>query len=142
MKGRKKDAISVLEKISTNISVSKELAEIEQSFHLRHQTSLKLLFGKTYRPVIFIGVLVAVFQQVTGINSIIYYAPVIFKETGISCSSSLFQTIIIGVVNVISTFVAIGLVDKIGRRKLLLTGSVLMGISLISVGLSPRPMRH
>jgi MFS transporter, SP family, arabinose:H+ symporter len=85
--------------------------------------------------VLFIGILIAVFQQITGINLIIYYAPVIFKETGISSSSSLFQTIIIGMVNVISTFVAIGLVDKIGRRKLLLTGSVLMGLSLTAVGL-------
>jgi sugar porter (SP) family MFS transporter len=135
MKGRKQEAASVLEKISTGSSLGKDLAEIEQSFHQQFQISLKVLLSKTYRPVLFIGILIAVFQQVTGINSIIYYAPVIFKETGISSSSSLFQTIIIGVVNVISTFVAIGLVDKIGRRKLLLTGSILMGISLTAVGI-------
>lgn len=135
MKGRKKEAAVILEKISKGMSSSKELSEIEKSFHHEHRGTLKLLLTKAYRPVLFIGILIAVFQQVTGINAIIYYAPVIFKETGISSSSSLLQTIIIGVVNVISTFVAIGLVDKVGRRKLLLIGCILMGISLIAVGL-------
>ncbi len=135
MKGKKKEATAILEKISEAESIEDEVTEIEKSFHTKNGVSWKLLFSKTYRPVLFLGVIVAVFQQVTGINSIIYYAPVIFKETGINSSSSLLQTIIIGVVNVISTFIAIGMVDKIGRRKLLLIGSVLMGISLISVGL-------
>jgi MFS family permease len=79
--------------------------------------------------------MVAVFQQVTGINSILYYAPVIFKETGMDSSSSLLQTIGIGVVNVISTFLAIGLVDRVGRRKFLLAGALIMGISLTAVAL-------
>lgn len=135
MKGRKQEAAAILERIATGSSAGSELAEIEQSFHHQDQVTLKLLLSKTYRPVLFIGILIAVFQQVTGINAIIYYAPVIFKETGIDSSSSLIQTIIIGVVNVIATFIAIGLVDKIGRRKLLLIGSVLMGLSLTAVGL-------
>lgn len=135
MKGRKQDAANILGKISSESSISRELAGIEQSFHQQHNISVKLLFSKSYRPVLLIGVLIAIFQQVTGINSIIYYAPVIFKETGISSGSSLLQTIIIGVVNVIFTFVAIASVDKIGRRKLLLIGSVLMGLSLAAIGL-------
>ncbi|SMO71865.1 sugar porter family MFS transporter [Solitalea koreensis] len=135
MKGRRTAAAAILEKISESESIEKELAEIENSFHTKHSISWKLLFSKTYRPVVFIGIIVAVFQQVTGINSIIYYAPVIFKETGLDSSSSLLQTIAIGVVNIISTFVAIGLVDKVGRKKLLLIGSLLMGCSLIAVGL-------
>ncbi|MGF7230843.1 sugar porter family MFS transporter [Arachidicoccus sp.] len=135
MKGRKKEATIILAKISEAQWVEEEVMEIERSFHAKHSVSWKLLFKKTYRPILFIGILVAVFQQVTGINAIIYYAPVIFKATGISSSSSLLQTIIIGVVNVIFTLVAIGLVDRIGRRKLLLIGSVLMGLSLTAVGL-------
>jgi SP family arabinose:H+ symporter-like MFS transporter len=135
MKGRKKEAAVILEKISETESIEKEVEEIENSFHAKHSISWKKLFSKTYRPVLFIGIIVAVFQQVTGINSIIYYAPVIFKETGIDSASSLLQTIGIGVVNVIATFVAIGLVDKVGRKKLLLTGSLLMGLSLVAIGL-------
>lgn len=135
MKGKKAAAKSILEKIAETESIEEEVAEIENSFHAKHSVSIKQLFSKTYRPVLWIGIIVAIFQQVTGINSIIYYAPVIFKETGISGSSSLLQTIAIGVVNIISTFIAIGLVDKIGRKKLLLTGCVLMGLSLVAVGL-------
>lgn len=135
MKGKKKEAAVILEKISDNESIEKEMADIENSFHAKHRISFKQLFSKTYRPVLFIGIIVAIFQQVTGINSIIYYAPVIFKETGINSSSSLLQTIGIGVVNVISTFIAIGLVDKVGRKKLLLIGSLLMGLSLVAIGL-------
>src|SRR5215204_2811979 len=135
MKGRRKEAAVILEKISETDSIEKEVEEIEKSFHAKHSISWKKLFSKAYRPVLFIGIIVAVFQQVTGINSIIYYAPVIFKETGIDSASSLLQTIGIGVVNVIATFVAIGLVDKVGRKKLLLTGSLLMGLCLVAIGL-------
>ncbi len=135
MKGKIKEARTVLTKISESESVEEELQQIENSFHSAHTVSLKQLFSKMYMPVLLIGILVAVFQQVTGINSIIYYAPKIFNETGLDSSSSLLQTICIGVVNIVSTFVAIGLVDKVGRKKLLLIGVVLMGISLVAVGL-------
>jgi SP family arabinose:H+ symporter-like MFS transporter len=134
-KGRKHEAGEILKKVSDSHSIDKELAEIERSFHHQDKISLSHLFSKTYRPVLFIGILVAVFQQVTGINSILYYAPVIFKDTGMDSSSSLLQTIGIGVVNVISTFIAIGLVDRVGRKKFLLAGSLIMGISLTAVAL-------
>ncbi|MBS0029242.1 sugar porter family MFS transporter [Chitinophaga sp. 22321] len=134
MKGRKGEAEKILKKISGNIPVEKAVGEIEESFQHADKVSIKQLFSKTYLPVLVIGIMVAIFQQVTGINSIIYYAPVIFKETGLDSSSSLMQTIIIGAVNVVATFGAILLVDIIGRKKLLLTGCVLMGVSLVAVG--------
>lgn len=127
--GRKKEAAIILEKVAGSVT------EIENSFHQQKPVSLTQLFSKTYRPVLFIGILIAVFQQVTGINAILYYAPVIFRETGLDSTSSLLQTIGIGVVNVVSTFIAIGLVDKVGRKKFLLAGSLLMGISLVIVAL-------
>jgi sugar porter (SP) family MFS transporter len=134
-KGRRREAGEILKKISDGQSTEQEIKEIENSFHHQAKISLSQIFKKTYRPVLFIGIMVAVFQQVTGINSILYYAPVIFKETGMDSSSSLLQTIGIGVVNVISTLIAIGLVDKVGRKKFLLTGSLVMGISLTAVAL-------
>jgi sugar porter (SP) family MFS transporter len=134
-KGRKNDAKEILSKTSDPSLVELEMSNIERTFHNEKSISLKQLFNSTYRPVLFIGIMVAVFQQVTGINSIIYYAPVIFKQTGIDSSSSLLQTIVIGVVNIASTFVAIGLVDKLGRKKLLLIGVLLMGASLVALGL-------
>lgn len=134
-KGRGTDTLRVLSKISGEIAAQQELAEIKDSFQAQEPVSLKVLFSKPYRGVVTIGILVAVFQQVTGINSILYYAPVIFRETGLDSSSSLVQTIGIGFVNVVATFIAIGLVDKVGRKKFLLAGCLLMGLSLITVGL-------
>lgn len=146
--GRKKEASIILQKVAGSIS------DIEKSFQQQRSpstgepvptsregwgeaqpVSLLQLFSKLYRPVLFIGILIAVFQQVTGINAILYYAPVIFRETGLDSASSLLQTIGIGVVNVVSTFIAIGLVDKVGRKKFLLAGSLIMGISLVTVAL-------
>ncbi|AOW11443.1 hypothetical protein EM308_15555 [Flavobacterium gilvum] len=135
MKGRKKEAEKILEKISEGISIEQEVAEIEQSFYSENKISIKQLFSKTYRPVMIIGIMVAVFQQITGINSIIYYAPVIFKEISANGSSPFLQTIAIGVVNVLATFVAILLVDKVGRKKMLLVGCIMMCVSLVAVGL-------
>jgi sugar porter (SP) family MFS transporter len=134
-KGRTEEAAQILGKTSGKASIEREIREIQNSFHQRGRISLRQLFTRTYRPVILIGMLVAVFQQVTGINSILYYAPVIFKETGMDSTSSLLQTIGIGAVNVIATFIAIGLVDKVGRRKFLLAGSLVMGVSLTVVAM-------
>jgi sugar porter (SP) family MFS transporter len=135
MKQKNLEAEKILAKVVGRSSVAAEIAIIKESFHNAKGISLRHLFSKAYRPVLYLGITVAIFQQVTGINSIIYYAPVIFKQTGLDSSSSLMQTIGIGVVNIISTFGAIALVDRIGRKKLLLIGTILMGISLVAVGL-------
>jgi len=134
-RGQTGPARAILIKTSGIDAAQKEIAAIENSFHREQQASFGQLFGKIYRPVLLIGIMIAVFQQVTGINSILYYAPVIFKETGLNSASSLLQTICVGVVNVVSTFIAIGLVDKVGRRKFLLAGSLAMGVSLLVVAL-------
>lgn len=132
-KGHKKEALRILVKTSGSLAAGDEVMAIENSFYQQVDTPLKLLFTAAYRPVLVTGVLVAVFQQVTGINAILYYAPVIFKEMGLNTSSSMLQTIGIGLVNVIATFIAIGLVDKVGRKRFLLAGSCIMGIALIIV---------
>jgi SP family arabinose:H+ symporter-like MFS transporter len=139
-KGQQNRAMQILSRASGAESARKEVEEIQNSFQPStnegiSNNSLRVLFSKPYISVVLIGVMIAVFQQVTGINSILYYAPAIFRETGLDSSSSLLQTIGIGFVNVVSTFIAIGLVDKVGRRKFLLAGSVLMGVSLVTVGL-------
>lgn len=134
-KGRTAQAVLILQKTGGEAFSTYELAQIQDSFSDENQAKLADLFSSKYLPVLWIGILIAIFQQITGINSILYYAPVIFQQTGISASNSLLQTIGIGVVNVLSTFVAIGLVDKAGRKKLLLIGSILMGLSLIAVSL-------
>ena len=93
------------------------------------------MFDPKYRAVLLVGVLIAVFQQVTGINAIIYYAPTIFARTGLDTSSSMLQTLAIGAVNLLATFGAIGMVDKLGRKSLLMFGSAVMGFSLAAVAI-------
>lgn len=134
-KNRKNEALAVLEKMHGTREAAVELREIEQSLHVHQQGSVFDALKKNHRPVLFAGILLAVFQQITGINAILYYAPSIFKETGLAASSSLMQTIAVGVVNVLSACVAIAFVDKWGRRKLLLTGSIGMGLTLLAVGI-------
>jgi len=124
-----------LKKIAIGNDIEKVLAEINSSFLKEKGSQLSDLFSPRHLSIMWIGILIAIFQQITGINSVIYYAPVILKETGLSTSGSLFQTIGIGIITVIATFLAICMVDKIGRKLLLLFGSFFMGFSLIVLGI-------
>jgi MFS transporter, SP family, arabinose:H+ symporter len=136
-KGLPEEALNVLNKINGQIIARQELAEIEKTYQeqtsISGAVSVKEVFSSTYSKVLIIGILIAVFQQITGINAVLYYAPVIFANTGLDSSSSLLQTIGIGLVNVAATFIAIGFVDKVGRKKFLLAGSAIMGLSLIGI---------
>ncbi|HXB92079.1 MAG TPA: sugar porter family MFS transporter [Puia sp.] len=132
-KDRKAEALAVLVQMNGPIQATLQMRQIEQSFTGTGRMKTSEVWAGTYRPVLITGILLAVFQQVTGINAIIYYAPVIFSQTRHS-ASPLLQTIVIGVVNVLATCVAIGLVDKWGRRRLLVTGTAVMGITLVAVG--------
>ena len=91
------------------------------------------IFSSKYKKIVVIGVLFASIAQLTGINIIFYYAPLIFEKTYVS-SSVLFQTILTGVVNLIFTLVAFAMIDKIGRKKLLLSGSAIMGFCMLLIG--------
>jgi len=128
-------AFAVLEKLNGRTAAEKLLVEINASFRSEKSPDLKELFSKAYRPIMVTGIMLAIFQQITGINAVLYYAPVIFSKTGLDTASALLQTIGIGVVNVISTMGAIWLVDRVGRKIFLLTGSLLMGVSLVSLAL-------
>lgn len=134
-KGQLAEAARILERTGGKAFSEQEMSAIQQSFLLQETVTLRGIFAADYRPVVVLGILIAVFQQVTGINAILYYAPVIFRETGLDNTSSLLQTTAIGAVNVLSAFVAIALVDRLGRRQLLVAGSLLMGLSLVAVAM-------
>jgi len=91
------------------------------------------IFSPRYRKVVTIGVIFAAIAQLTGINIVFYYAPLIFEKTQVG-GSVLFQTVLTGVVNLIFTIVAFWLIDRVGRKKLLLVGSAVMGICMLIVG--------
>jgi SP family arabinose:H+ symporter-like MFS transporter len=134
-KGHKEQAQDLLIKINGRMAASEALHAIEDSFRKEPVSSLRQVFSRSYGPVLLIGIMIAVFQQVTGINAVLYYAPVIFQETGLNSTSSLLQTIGIGVVNMVSTFIAILFVDRAGRKAFLVGGSLVMGFSLIALAL-------
>ncbi|MEO8962814.1 MAG: sugar porter family MFS transporter [Ginsengibacter sp.] len=91
------------------------------------------IFAPRYRKVVIIGIVFASIAQLTGINIIFYYAPLIFEKTHVG-GSVLFQTVLTGIVNLIFTIVAFALIDRIGRKKLLLAGSAVMGLCMLIIG--------
>lgn len=91
------------------------------------------IFGNRYRKIVFIGFVFAAIAQLTGINIVFYYAPLIFEKTHVH-GSVLFQTMLTGVVNLIFTIVAFALIDRVGRKKLLLGGSAVMGLCMFVIG--------
>ena len=131
MKGNEEKAKSILDKLNVKSSSDRILIEIKNSF--KTKKAHWLFYGW---PVIIVGLLLSIFQQFVGINVVLYYAPEIFKGMGVDTNASMLQTIIVGAINMIFTVIAIMTVDNFGRKKLLLIGSVVMGISMIGLGFS------
>lgn len=129
------EAKDVLKKVNGETKAMEELSAIRESLSVQPGSFAELL-KPGLRIALIIGVLLSIFSQVTGINVIMYYAPEIFKATGDGSSSALLQTIWVGGINVIMTIIAIKYVDKLGRKKLLLIGSLGMAICLALIGLA------
>jgi sugar porter (SP) family MFS transporter len=132
---RKEEAINVLTRIRGTQNVMPEVNEILEHAEPGHGR-LADLFSPFVLPVLFCGVALAVIQQVTGINTVIYYAPTIFQAAGFhSNEAAIIATAGVGVVNVLMTVVSIPLIDKVGRRPLLLISLSGMGLSLAALGI-------
>jgi SP family galactose:H+ symporter-like MFS transporter len=129
-------ARNVLVKIRGTLEVDAELAEIQATLQQAQESGrLSDILLPEVRPALIIGIGLAVFQQITGINTVIYYAPTIIQSAGIpSASGAILATAGIGLVNVIMTVVSMWLIDRAGRRPLLLTGIAGMAISLGVLG--------
>jgi MFS family permease len=112
-------------------------AESARSRTLRHETgSLGQLLQPGMKLVLVIGIVLAVLQQITGINVFLYFGTEIFKKMGSETNAALLQNIIVGVVNLSFTIVAIWTVDRLGRKPLMTIGSTGMGICLLAMGLA------
>jgi len=127
-------ALKVLLKTSGQEFAYAELKEIEQTLKIQQESTYRDLLAPKIKPLLFIGIILAIFQQITGINTIMYYAPKIFANVGQSNDSALLQTIAIGGTNLFFTLVAMVLIDRYGRKFLILIGSA--GMSLTLAGLS------
>ncbi|MDX1900795.1 MAG: sugar porter family MFS transporter [Gammaproteobacteria bacterium] len=132
-KKRFDDALHILKRIHGANRGEKEFSEIQKSLQQHHGT-WKMLFDPMIKSTIVIGIGLAIIQQVTGINTIIYYAPTIFNLAGFDGpSNAILATMSVGVVFVVSTLVALPLIDTLGRRPLLLLGLFGMTISLAAL---------
>jgi len=131
MHDRHDEAKAILESVGGYEYADQEIIKIKESFNQINDSSWKLLLKPENRKIILIGITVAVFSQITGINAILYYAPIIFERAGSGIDSALLQTLGIGLTNFLFTLMAIWLIDKTGRKPLLLIGSMLMGIFLL-----------
>jgi len=130
LKGDENGARGVLAKLVKPEDAEREISEIRASLSEHHSGKL-FSFGTR---VIFIGVMLSIFQQFVGINVVLYYATDIFKGMGLTTNVSLFQTIIVGAVNLTFTVVAIITVDRFGRRPLQIIGALIMAVSMIALG--------
>ncbi len=126
--GNTESARAVLNMIN-GANVERELQEIKAGL-TDSKTSEKRLFTKNYRRPIWIAVSVAMFNQFSGINAILYFAPRIFELAGLSQMDAMFQPIMIGVANALFTILGMMVIDKVGRKALLIVGSLGMSICL------------
>jgi SP family xylose:H+ symportor-like MFS transporter len=129
MKGRKEEAHGVLLRLTNPAEARQVLDDIEGS--VSHVSGKMFAFGGL---LIFVGVMLSIFQQLVGINAVLYYAPLMFKNMGASTDVSLLQTIIVGVANIVFTIVALLTVDRWGRKPLLVLGAAVMAVSMLTLG--------
>jgi len=127
-------AFKILDKIGKTDFADFTLKEIQESVRSETKGDIKQLIDRSLRLVLIIGIILAIFQQWSGINVIFFYAPDIFAKTGAGIESQLFQTVIIGAMNVACTIIAMWLVEKLGRKALLLISATGMALSYVIIG--------
>lgn len=137
LKGRKENAVSVFQRMHLPTDeISREVIEIEESLRVKQSGFGMLLNNSNFRRAVGLGVGLQVIQQLTGINVVMYYAPRIFKIAGFaSTEHQLWGTVIVGVTNVLATFIAIAFVDRLGRKPIMYAGFAVMGAAMVTVGL-------
>jgi SP family galactose:H+ symporter-like MFS transporter len=132
LKGRKEQAISVLRRtLNTQAEIDNEIGEIEEALHGPRGAGFEIIFRGYFFKVLVVGVLLQMFQQLVGINMMIYYSPTIFGYAGMT---GLLAMMTVPTVNMLFTFPAIHLVEKWGRKKLLYVGAIAMIVTMLAAG--------
>lgn len=134
LKGQYEDAKKVLNQIHGDERGTIEITSIEKNIHTNQNTSklrIKDLLKPSLRFILVVGLIVGILQQITGINAVYFYATSIFKQTGIGTDAAFSSGVLLSTISVIFTFVAIYLIDRMGRRPLLLIGTAGIAISLL-----------
>ncbi len=133
--GRVSEGKHILASIGGEAHAQREVEDIQRTI-AKESGSLAELFRPELRLILLVGIGLAILQQVTGINVIIYYAPEIFKSLGATSNVALLQTVVVGAFNLGFTVVAMTYVDKVGRKPLMLIGATGMGLSLLAFGMT------
>lgn len=130
---RKEEALEVMKKVVSDEEAVIQIEEVEQSItedNTKEKSRLKDVFKKSMRKVIVIGLIVGIFQQLVGINAVLFYAPMIFEQTGIGTDASFIQAALVGLTNLGFTIVAMLAIDKFGRKPLLIIGMAGIAVCL------------
>jgi SP family arabinose:H+ symporter-like MFS transporter len=139
MHGRDEEALAIMARIADPEGARADLESIRASTAVESSAErppLQELFGRSMRRVVTIGVIVAVLQQITGINAVFFYAPMIFEQSGIGIDAAFMQAILVGLVNLLFTVLAILLIDRVGRKPLLVFGVSGMAACMLFLGWS------
>lgn len=137
MVGKTDEAKDVISSLNPGENIDKELEEINKSINgeIVH-TSFFVLFKRPFLKLVLIGLTLGMFGALTGVNTITYYAPTIFQSAGFSNDSAFFQTVCIGAINLLFTIIGMSLIDKIGRKFLLMAGAIGMSFFLFLIFLT------
>ena len=127
--GRDDEARQVLRRLRDDSDIDAEVKEVHELS--QREGGYRDLISPRVRPLVFVGVALAVFQQITGINTVIYYAPTLLQGAGLGNNAALLANVVNGAVNVGMTIVAVRLLDKVGRRPLLLSGTAGMAVGMV-----------
>lgn len=126
MAAEEKEAVNIIESVKDSMKEEKEETKVP----------IRELFKPALRLVLTIGLVIGILQQITGINSVFFYAPMIFEQSGIGTDASFSQAILVGLINLVFTVIAIALIDKLGRKPLLIFGvsGIVVTMFLLSYG--------
>jgi sugar porter (SP) family MFS transporter len=128
-------ALSILTRIyRDSAEASHQAGNVKGQLQAGSKSSWKLLFRPGYRKALIIGVAIAILGQFMGVNAVLYYGPTIFTNSGLSSGDSLFYQVLVGLVNMLTTVLALAIIDKVGRKKLVYYGVSGMVISLLLIG--------
>ena len=136
MQGREDEAREVLEKVSGAEKAAIDLQAVKDSIEAEAEVggvSLKALFHPSMKLVLTIGISVGILQQITGINSVFFYSPMIFEQSGIGTNAAFMQAVLVGLVNLVFTVAAMALIDKLGRRPLLGFGMTGIAVCMLTL---------
>jgi sugar porter (SP) family MFS transporter len=134
VKNKEISAFKTLRRIFTEEKAGEQVADLKALVTSEEKTNWKILFQPGFKVALFIGVSLAILGQFMGVNAVLYYGPSIFQQTGLSEGDSLFYQVIIGMVNFGSTILAMAVIDKIGRKKLVYYGVSGMLVTLVLIG--------